>query len=432
MLGAAGNPWVKTPNLDRLAERSVRFEGAYCSNPMCVPSRFSMFTGRPASETGIHAGPASERQAPSASILESGLGWVMRQAGIQPFFGGKEHFPKPMTAEALGFNYYEKSQRQPLAEKTAAMLEEWGSQPRESPFLLITNLINPHDICHMGLRDFAQNDFERALVRNNGTAIEELDRALQLPDHMDEATFFETVCPPLPDNFEPQQDEPEAIANELVRRPFRRSCRDRWTEREWRLQRWAYARLTEKVDQEIGLILDALELSGLAGETAILFTSDHGDMAAAHRLEHKDVLYEEACRIPLLLHLPGMEQSRVIGREWLSNAGLDLVPTVCDWFGVPIPAHCSGQSLLEPIQDASAERAAVPIESEIGHAVVGRRYKWCHYFSGEPAEQWFDLEADPGEMRSCPEHEIAQEEKTTLETCHAANGLFRREAMGSR
>jgi len=426
MLGAAGTSWVHTPNLDRLAARSVRFEGAYCSNPMCVPSRFSMFTGRPASEVGIHAGPDSERRPVPESILETGLGWVMRAAGVTPLFGGKQHFPRPMTAEGIGFDDFEKDQRQPLAEKTASLLQQLSAKPREAPFLLIANLINPHDICHMGLRDFAQNDFEHALIRNSQTAIDELDRALALPPGMDEATFFQTICPALPDNFEPQLDEPEAIAHELIRRPFRRGCRDNWTEREWRLHRWAYARLTEKVDQEIGLILDALEASGLADDTGILFTSDHGDMAAAHRLEHKDVLYEEACRIPLLLHLPGMETSRIIGREWLANVGLDLAPTVCDWFDVPIPAHCSGQSILRPVHDPTATREVVPIESEIGHAVVGRRFKSCHYFRGEPASQWFDLETEPGEMQSCPIEKVPPEDRAPLEACHSTFHLFQR------
>jgi len=404
-LGCAGTPWIETPNLDALAAQGVRFEGAYCSNPMCVPSRFSMMTGRYASEAGIHADPARpmEKRVIPEEILRDGLGHRMREAGYETVFAGKQHFPGKMTAEKIGFDVIEDDQRERLALTTATWLRQRRDTEPEKPFFLVTSFINPHDICLAGLKEFPQDDFEHTLVRVCQKDIAVLEQEGKLPPGMDEETFFDTICPPLPDNFEPQRDEPEAIDLELTRRPFRRSCREKWGEREWRLHRWAYANLVKRVDREIGLVLDGLKAGGLDDSTTVVFVSDHGEMSASHRLEHKDVLYEENLKVPLIVRPAGATETeaRVIPADSLVCTGLDLFPTFCDYAGIEPPQGLPGVS-FRPIVDQSAEkvRETIPIESEIGHAIIDPRFKLCRYFQGEPREQLFDLKEEPCEMTS--------------------------------
>jgi arylsulfatase A-like enzyme len=417
MLSCAGNSWVDTPNLDALAARGVRFEGAYCSNPMCVPSRISMFTGHYGSRAGIHGLPPSERQgkpvAP-AELPREGLGWAMRSAGYETVYAGKLHFPKtptaedvdtlqPISAESLGFEYIEANQREQLALTASTWLRRRKESNPEKPFFLVASFLNPHDICMDGLKRYPQDDFERALVRNCQADIAVLEEAAKLPRGMTEERFFEEICPPLPENFEPQRDEPDAIDHELTRRPFRRSCRELWGEREWRLHRWAYANLVRRVDREIGLVLDALKAGGLDESTTVVFTSDHGEMNGSHRLEHKDVLYEENLKVPLIVRPAGGTESgaKVVPADSLVCTGLDLFPTFCELAGAAAPTDRPGVSFL-PVVEGGRERVrdCVPIESEIGHAVVDSRFKLCRYFTGEPREQLFDLQAEPGEMTS--------------------------------
>ncbi|MFP4353185.1 MAG: sulfatase [Puniceicoccaceae bacterium] len=417
MLGCAGNSWVHTPNLDALAARGLRFEGAYCSNPMCVPSRFSMFTGHYGSLAGIHGLPPSERpERPGApaDIAREGLGWAMREAGYETVYAGKRHFPKavssddpektaPITAEALGFELIETNEREQLALTAATWLRRRKESAPEKPFFLVTSFINPHDICMDGLKRYPQNDFERMLVRNCQADIAVLEEATKLPPGMTEERFFEEVCPPLPENFEPQRDEPDAIDIELTRRPFRRSCREKWGEREWRLHRWAYANLVRRVDREIGLVLDALKAGGLDESTTVVFTSDHGEMNGSHRLEHKDVLYEENLKVPLIVRPAGGSESdaRAVPADSLVCTGLDLFPTFCELAGAEAPAGRPGVSFWPLVEGRREQvRDYVPVESEIGHAVVDSRFKLCRYFEGEPREQLFDLQAEPGEMVS--------------------------------
>ena len=440
MLSCAGNSWVETPNLDALASRGVRFEGAYCSNPMCVPSRFSMMTGQYGSKANIHAIPIAEREGKPVAqgkYAKGGLGWQMRNAGYETVFAGKRHFPRqqtsenidslePITAESLGFEYIEQDERERLALTVSTWLRRRQESNPEKPFFLVSSFINPHDICMAGLKEFPHNDFEHALVRNCQRDIAVLEQESKLPPGMSEEEFFAQVCPPLPDNFEPQRDEPGAIEGELTRRPFRRSCREQWGEREWRLHRWAYANLVKRVDKEIGLVLDALKAGGLDDETTVVFTSDHGEMSASHRLEHKDVLYEENLRVPLIVRPAGAREAdaRVLPADSLVCTGLDLLPTFCDYAGIEAPADLPGVS-FKPLLDGAATKVRdfVPIESEIGHAIVEPRFKLCRYFQGTPGEQLFDLQAEPGEMTSAS---IADhpEDYTRLAAAYEQAGLW--------
>jgi choline-sulfatase len=186
----------------------------------------------------------------------------------------------------------------------------------------------------------------------------------------------------------------------LEQRPFRIKARQTWNEKRWREHRWAYARLTEIVDAQIGSLLNAMYESGLLDKTLVVFTSDHGDMDAAHRMEHKSTLYEEACHIPLMVRPPGGVCGRVASR--LASNGLDLLPTFCDYAGVEPPDGLLGRS-LRPIIDGSDHaswRSSLPIECATGRALVTDAYKYAVYDMGSSNEQLYDLQNDPFEQRN--------------------------------
>lgn len=397
MMSAAGNEYVETPAMDRLASEGVRFERTYVTNPVCIPARFSLFTGRMPSAIGQRANQNNYLDPVPEKIRDEAMGWLLRDAGYETFYGGKVHFPKGMTAENAGFEVITENQRDTLAKTVSTFLNE----DHEKPFALVASFINPHDICYMGIRDFASTDFDRALLRNGETELARLDRALQRPEGVSEEAFFDAYCPPLPPNFEPQEDEPEAVRELLKSRPFRWKARQQWSEERWREHRWAYARLTEMVDEQIGRVLEALEVSGRADDTVVIFTSDHGDHDSAHRMEHKTVPYEEAAAVPMIVRPPGGMQGRVDGRHLVSN-GLDLIPTVCAYAGCDVPGDLDGYS-LRPLVEASEApnwRSHLVVESEIGPAIVSGRYKYLMCDEGANAEQLYDLQEDPHETRN--------------------------------
>jgi len=229
-----------------------------------------------------------------------------------------------------------------------------------------------------------------------------LNRALRRPDGISDEEFFRRHCPPLPANFEPQEDEPEAIRMILAQRDFKQKAREQWSEERWRLHRWAYCRLTERVDAQIGRILDALRQAGKEEQTIIVFSSDHGDLDSAHRMEHKTALYEEPCRVPLIITQPGTTAAGTVNTDHLVSNGLDLVPTLCDYAGIEPPDDLEGVS-LRPLVEGRAPgswRSFVPVESEFGRMIVTARHKYMLYDEGAGREQLIDLSTDPGEMRN--------------------------------
>jgi arylsulfatase A-like enzyme len=157
--------------------------------------------------------------------------------------------------------------------------------------------------------------------------------------------------------------------------------------------------LTEYVDREIQAILNALKESGQEKNTLVIFSSDHGDMNAAHRMEHKTALYEEAANIPFIVmwkgHIPG---GKVDSIHLVSN-GLDLLPTVCDYAGINGIADPRGRS-LRPLLEGNGNdwRETLGVESEIGRMIVSKdRLKLIKYDAVRIEEQLIDLNQDPFE-----------------------------------
>lgn len=397
MMSCAGNRYLNTPALDRLAATGVTFSRAYCTAPVCVPSRFSLMTGRMPSEIGLrdnnyeHIGNIPEH------ILEHGLGHAFKNAGYDAAYGGKVHLPK-MDAIDLGFDYISDNERDELADTCATYIQE----EREKPFFLVASLINPHDICYMAIRDFAESEFSKYLIKNGVVEVATLDKALQTPPDISDEEFFDDICPPVPENFEPQKDEPEAVRELLAQRPFRMKARERWSEKRWRQHRWAYHRLTEMVDSQIGVMLDALERSGKAAETVVIFTSDHGDMDSAHRMEHKTAFYEEASHIPLIVSQQDTTAAGTVDTETLVSNGLDLYPTLCDYAGIDVPGDLRGIRFRPVAEGREREQSRdyIPVENEIGYMIVTGEYKYALHDRGENREQLYDLTNDPGETRN--------------------------------
>ena len=397
MMTCTGNRYVQTPAMDRLAASGMRFQRAYCCNPMCGPSRFALMTGRLPSAIGMRNNEDSQIESVPDAIINNGLGWLLDQAGYETAYGGKFHLPNGMTAEDIGFQLISNDERDRLADDAV----EFINRERNAPFALVASFVNPHDICYMAIRDSAATPHEQNILARGTVELATLDEALQMPEGLNEEKFYADVCPPLPPNFERQVDEPEAIGVMQAWRPFKANARASWDERRWRLHRWAYARLTEFVDAQIGRVLDAVRDSGQWDNTLILFTSDHGDMDAAHRMEHKTAFYEEAAHIPLIVHWPGVTTSGSVNSDLVSN-GLDLLPTLCDVAGVNVPEGLVGQS-LRPLAEGNLQpdwRRTLPVESEIGRMIVTERYKYMCYDTGDAREQLIDLVADPGEMRN--------------------------------
>ena len=402
MMSCTGNPWLNTPAMDYIAENGIRFERAYATNPVCSPVRISFMTGRfPGYFSSDEKGPARENKSAMAvsklpeEVVDTHIGAYLEKGGYELAYGGKEHLPGVLSPKELGFDLLTSDQRDGLAETCANFIK----QSHDRPYFLWANFINPHDICYVAINDVRYYDQTIDDPKPN-TDEQNLIDIMTLDDGIPEEEFFRDHCPPLPGNYLPQTDEPMAVTELIELRSFRKIARDTYTDKDWRFHRWVYHRLTEQVDRKIQILLDALKESGQEENTVVILSSDHGDMDASHKMEHKTAFYEESARIPfVVMHKAAAPGGRVDDEHLVSN-GLDLLPTVCDYAGIPdAKADHRGRSLRPLIERKAVKnwRQTLGVESEIGRMVVGDRVKYIKYDFAGIEEQLLDLTIDPGE-----------------------------------
>lgn len=400
MMSCAGNRWLSTPNMDRLAREGMRFEQAVCSNPVCIPSRLSLQTGRMPSAIGLGANQDSPGVRVPQEMIRSALAPLLSEAGYQAVYGGKEHLPPGMSdVSRIGYRMLTRDKRRGLADECARFFRE----PHDRPFFLFASFINPHDICHLAIDEHERRQGRTPAQRNEPSDCARLLADVRASGALED--FVREHCPPLPDNFEIPAGEPSAVQRSYVERPdwaFRQWARRTWTADEWRLHHWMYHRLTEVVDRDVGVLLDALQDSGLADDTLVIFASDHGELSASHRLEQKSIPYEEALRVPWIMRWPGVISAGSVNRSQQVNIGLDLLPTLCDYAGREAPNDLPGRSVRPLAEGRTSEDwpKHQVIESHAARVVRGERFKYVCYSTGEDREQLTDLHADPGEMRN--------------------------------
>jgi choline-sulfatase len=394
MMSCAGNPYLRTPNMDALAGGGIRFDRAYSSNPVCLPARVSMVTGHYPGRFGISYDSDWRVKVPRES-LDACLPWVLQRAGYDTWFGGKGHWASNMTPASIGFQETIGDQRDELADAAAAFIRA----RRDRPFFLSCAFINPHDICFLAIDDYTRAN--GLPVRHDRCSRDRqmLAQALSRMDGRTREEFATTECPPLRPNHGIPEGEPDAIGMDL--QDFRVWARANWTAADWRVHRYAYCRLTESVDEQVGRVLGALSDAGIEENTLVLLTCDHGDLDGAHRLEHKDFFYEECARVPFVLRYPAAVRGGQVDGEHLVGASTDLFPTVCDFAGVEPPAGLPGRSVraLAAGRAGGVEwRDSLLVECRNGRMVRTARHKYASYAVGANSEWFVDTASDPGEM----------------------------------
>jgi arylsulfatase A-like enzyme len=360
-----GNPWVRTPHSDRIFERGLSFDRAYCADPVCAPSRTSWITGRmPAEHRVIGNG---------INILESmvDLGQWFGQHGYETAHFGKWHTSGRDPGKSHDFNHGMHPAGQYGDYSVAQMASSYllGRSARK-PFMMHVAFMNPHDICQTS-------------CLHTGRGVLPVDRA-QLP--------------PLPANFRARPDEPGTLVAR-VRNSKSRVQQRTWTDDDWRAYIWSYYRYCELVDAAIGRVLDALDASGQRDNTLLVYSSDHGEGLGHHGLYTKAFLYEEASRVPFVIdypdHVPPGQRN-----DNLLVSGVDLLPTFCAAAGIPAPPQMCGHDVLAQVErNQNAREALVTSASFGGHMVRDDRYKLIRY-RDDPTVQLFDLVDDPGETRN--------------------------------
>ncbi len=392
ILGSEGDRFVRTPTLDRLAAEGVSFSNAYCQSPLCVPSRMSFITARQCSDIRVWSNGCV--LPPDVPTFVHGLGL----AGYENVLCGRMHFNGPdqrrgfhsrIIGDVDGNLGHIPSA---TAGQTKAGVEVAG--PGRTSYSAYDDAVT--ESCRRFLRD-------RAAAKNNRPFF--LTVGYVLP-------HCPYICPKrLFDEYYEKVDVPRLPSGYLDRlHPAMRLWRqhrgvDELTDEQVRTARAAYYGLVTYMDERIGEVLDTLKESGLAEDTVVVYTSDHGEMAGEHRMWWKSSFYEGSVGVPLIMSWPGrFSRSKRVG-EVVSL--VDVGPTLLDIAGgEPLP-EVSGRSLAGFLRGSGgvpdwpdvAFSEYCGLEND-GPAFMVRRGPWkLNYYHGYDVPQLFNLDADPGEWQ---------------------------------
>lgn len=373
-MSCMGNDDLHTPNMDRLAKAGMLFTNAYCTSPLSGPSRGAMFTGCYPHELGIERNNVPLPD----SIKPQTLGFMMQKGGYDCIYAGKWHVhTASMPEKEFGFEVIHPHNDNGLAESAVNFLKE----EHRKPFFLVIGFDNPHNIC-------------------------EYARDQNLPWGNLEPQPEEEL-PGLPANFAKNPYDADVIAYEKQKN-YSAYPTVNYRPDDWRRYRGTYYRLVEKVDKEIGKVIDELDRQNLWRNSVVIFTSDHGDGVGAHQWNQKSALYEEVTKIPMIVCLPGKKNAGKVMPQ-LINQGVDFYATLCEWAGTEPGTAAAGVSfkaLAEKGDEQSGHQPFVVTETTFdkgttrGWAVRTAHFKYVLYDKGHYREQLYDMDHDAGEMRN--------------------------------
>src|SRR5882724_1145209 len=360
-LACYGGLKVHAPNLNKLASESVIFERAYVTHPVCTPSRSSLMTGTWPHINGCtrNSVPLDRRFRVFPELMEDKdyrnayMGkWHLGEEGpvgrgFQQWVSTDDHgdytnflLSKNITPDKSNERFselaisnlpLELSRPKFLAKQACEFIEKH----QRNPFILVVGFVEPHSPYNGPLND------EHPLDQVG------LDPTATLPESEDIPLRYRLMR-------EWQQAEATLDRERLPTQLFFGI-----TPEEYRSIKQRYLGLVTLVDQSIGAILACLERCGLCDDTIVVHTSDHGDSLGAHHLFAKEVMFEEAARVPLLVRLPGQKRGKIVPQP---VSHIDFLPTLLDLLGQPKHPQCAGKSLLPLIHEEAQPPGSVFIE----------------------------------------------------------------------
>ena len=423
-IGIEGNPLAVTPRLDELARQGVRFSDAYCADPVCTPSRASIFTGlhtyhhrawnngspwpfetKTIAHHFNHAGymtaaigkmhfvdaqthgfdyrldfndwfqylgPVTKLYSDEINRANSGSGHPqihnLWERG-DPWLGARDddrrqglvHIGRPsLIPEEQHFESF-------VARESIRFLREHG---KKQPFFLVSGFLKPHDP-YMPAERFAK------MFR---------DTDMKLPETWGKVDLTRT---------------PQEIANRIRRHTPTPELANEAMARRRIAMYWANV---AQLDAAVGQVLDTLRELNLENDTIVVYSSDHGEMLGDHGLFQKFVFYEPSAGVPLIFRIPGYAQGQV-SREPVSQ--VQLAEALYELCNIPSPGGLDGSSFLNVMQKPASARpgrtapvhAAFNSQTKSGRTMLRKgKYKYSYYFNDMP--ELYDLENDPHEMRN--------------------------------
>jgi iduronate 2-sulfatase len=435
-LGTYGHPLVKSPNIDRLAEKGVRFDRAYCQFPLCNPSRASFLTGLRPDQLRVYENATQFRtNVPNAQSLPQTFrraGYYVARVGKLYHYGvpgqigtdglddkpSWEHVvnprghdkdvedkihtiapPSAMGPGRFGATLSWFADEGPDADqtdgKTALEITKLLEANQDRPFFLACGFFRPHTPYVAPKKYFELHPRDKIVLPAVPNGHREAGPAMA---------------------FASAKKEQEQLTDDLSREITQ-----------------AYHASTSFMDAQIGVVLNALDRLKLADHTIVVFMSDHGYHLGEHGLWQKMSLFENVARVPLIIYDPRLKVNAAGPRKPSSRTVelIDLHPTLADLAGLPAPSELTGKSLRPLLQNPEAawdkpaltqvSRGTPTLTGEktknrgaMGYSVRTERYRYTLWDDGRGGEQLFDYTTDPDELKNLADDPTQQKLKTEL------------------
>ncbi|TWT46340.1 Arylsulfatase [Thalassoglobus neptunius] len=393
-VGCYGNEDVQTPNLDRLAQDGVLFDKHYNTTAICMASRANVFTGMYEYKTGCnftHGDMHPDVWAKSYPVL-------LREAGYLTAFAGK--FGIKVEGKGLCEDDF----------------DSWGGGPGQTNYQTAKNESMqkyakeyPHST--LSYAAFGQDVIREAASQNRPFCLSISFKAPHKPatpdprfDHIYQGKEFTK-----PENFGREFGEHLSAQSKRGRQYPRFTD---WNyDADYDGEMAKYHQQAFGIDVAVGMIRDELKKQGLVENTVVIFTSDNGYICGSHGYGSKVLPMEESSRVPLLIYHP---QSPLNGKQVRCDrltGNIDFAPTILELAGIPIPSNMDGKSLLglleNPDEGGHEQLSFINVYGPLPtHSLscLTQQYKYTYWWYGddemEPAEELFDTQNDPLELRN--------------------------------
>jgi N-acetylglucosamine-6-sulfatase len=427
-IGCAGHPFVKTPNIDRLAREGVRFRNMFATTPLCSPSRASFLTGQYAHTHGV----IDNRDNTAHSMTLMTWPRLLQRANYSTGYVGKWHMG---TADAArpGFDRWVSFTFEPRpGKKSAGYVDpEINIDGARSVFKgYMTDILTDQAVQFIESsrgRPFALYLAHKAVHPDLSLPFEKADYFVPADRHK---KLYADVPIPRAPSFKDTLEGKPALQRKIGDLPpigpqtatTDETIRNR-------------LRMLAAVDESVGRILAALEAAKQLDNTVIVFTSDNGYFYGEHGLsDERRLAYEEAIRLPLLIRYPPLVKAGTVRDEMVLN--IDMAPTMLELARVGVPKEMQGRSIVPLLKGESPEwRKSFMIEywsdpirvriPNMGYeAVRTDRWKYIRYAELKDMDELYDHQADPYEMKNQVKSPQAQQ---TLKEMQAELERLRKE-----
>lgn len=383
-----GHPNTVTPNIDHLAARGVNFTDAHASSPLCGPSRAALLSGMRATTSGLHDNTSEFLKHPLLTANEN-LPQFFKRAGYRTFASGKifhEDYPQfwdeflPRSgrmytagqpkkhgftvAGIFDFGPLDIPAEQMDDYKMAQFAIDRLSGKHEQPFFIACGIYLPHLPWYAPREFFEPFPLERISMPEIKP-----DDSSDLPGEavkITKPTYYNPIA---------------ALGPEFHKRAVQ-----------------SYLACTHFADAQVGRMLDALEKSPHKDNTIVILLGDNGNHLGEKNKWHKDSLWKESTRVPLIIYAPGMKPIRHTCDRMASL--LDIYPTLADLIHVPAPKHLEGRSLKPLLENPDLEwNHAVLTNRRPGQTAV-RTEEWCYILYQDGSEELYNRKNDPHEWNN--------------------------------